>query len=72
VFTDKEAISLFDEDHSDYEDRWITIGTIKMHGVIIVVHTERIKAETEFIRIISARKAEKHEANEYISRVGGK
>ena len=72
VFSDKEAISLFDDDHSDYEERWITIGTIKIHGIIIVVHTERIKGEFEFIRIISARKAEKHEANDYVRRVGGK
>jgi len=70
VFSDKDAISLFDDDHSDYEERWITIGVINIHGV--VVHTEKIKGEFEFIRLISARKAEKYEADEYIRRVGGK
>jgi len=48
------------------------LGKIIIHGIIVVVHTERIKGDYEFIRIISARKAEKNEENEYIKRVGGK
>ena len=71
VFSDIDAISIFDEDHSEFEERWITIGKIINQGIIVVVHTERIKGEFEFIRIISARKAEKHEEKEYIKRIGG-
>ncbi|MEA5513465.1 BrnT family toxin [Nodularia sp. UHCC 0506] len=26
VFLDQYQLSLYDEEHSDYEDRWITIG----------------------------------------------
>lgn len=72
VFSDIDAISIFDEVHSDSEERWITIGRIITHGITVVVHTERIKGEYEFIRMISARKAEKSEAEEYINRIGGK
>ena len=43
VFADIDIISLFDEEHSHTEDRWISIGKIKNHGIIVVVHTERIK-----------------------------
>ncbi|MEZ4527961.1 MAG: BrnT family toxin [Desulfobacterales bacterium] len=72
VFSDIDAISVSDEYHSDFEERWITIGKIKNHGITVVIHTERIKGDVEFIRIISARKAEKYEEKEYINRLGGK
>jgi len=71
VFTDRDAISIFDEEHSESEERWITIGKIIYYGIIVVVHTERIKNDTEFIRIISARKATIAEEGEYILRIGG-
>lgn len=35
VFSDIEAISIPDEYHSDFEERWITIGKIKNRGVIV-------------------------------------
>ena len=71
IFADVDMISLFDEEHSYTEDRWISIGKIKNHGIIVVVHTERIKGEHEYIRIISARKADISEEKEYIKRIGG-
>ena len=72
VFSDIDAISIIDEEHSDNELRWITIGKIINRGIIVVVHTERIKGEKEYIRIISARKGAKLEEKEYINRIGGK
>lgn len=36
VFSDIDMISLFDEEHSDTEERWISIGKIKNHGIIVV------------------------------------
>ena len=71
VFSDIDAISLFDKEHSETEERWITIGKIINHGIIVVVHTDRIKGEHEYIRIISARKSLKNEKTEYINRLGG-
>ena len=70
VFSDMEAISIPDEYHSDFEERWITIGKIKNRGLIVVVHTDRMKRDGEVIRIISARKAEKYEEKEYVNRLG--
>ena len=46
-----EALELFDEWHSEFEDRFITIGPI-CGGLVLVVWTERID---EVIRVISAR-----------------
>ena len=72
VFSDIDAISIFDEPHSDIEERWATIGKIITHGTVVVVHTERIRGEQEYIRIISARKSEIIEEEEYLKRFGGR
>ena len=36
VFSDIDLISIFDEKHSDFEERWISIGKIINHGIIVV------------------------------------
>ena len=59
VFNDKNRIELFDENHSDTEDRMITIG--KVNKVLFVVYAER----GDITRIISARRAEKKERRLY-------
>lgn len=71
IFSDKDAISIFDEEHSDDEDRWITIGRIRNSTIVLVIHTERLRNHFEFIRIISARKANKAEIKEYLNRLSG-
>ncbi|MCE7920976.1 MAG: hypothetical protein DCC59_18030 [Chloroflexi bacterium] len=69
VFLDPFAISIYDEEHSDSEDRWVTIGVENNEILLIVVHTFR-EADTNntVVRIISARKAEKDEAQQYHER----
>jgi uncharacterized protein len=63
VFFDENAIQYFDPDHSDDEDRFIMLGLSFKLRVIIVCHCFR---ETDtVIRIISARKADKNEEQEY-------
>lgn len=53
----------FEDDRSDYgERRLITYGVLK-ESVIVVAHTERGRT----IRIISARKASRHEQKSYFS-----
>jgi uncharacterized DUF497 family protein len=66
VFGDPEALSLYDPSHSTTEDRWVTLGT-DVHGQLLVVsHTWREAGTgTARCRIISARKATKHEAKQY-------
>ena len=59
VFADENRIERFDDEHSDYEDRWITIG--KVDEILFVVYTER----GEKIRLISAREATEAEKEWY-------
>ena len=59
VFLDMNRIEIFDEAHSELEDRYITIGVVE--EVLTVVYTERKKS----IRIISARPATKKEIERY-------
>ena len=64
VFGDKDRIVIYDDVHSDYEDRFITIGLIEGYVVVIaVVYTEK----NDTIRIISARKANRNEREEYFN-----
>ncbi|MFH2004946.1 MAG: BrnT family toxin [bacterium] len=55
--SDTDYLEIFDEVHSDIEERFIAIGPIS-RGLILVVWTERID---EYTRIISARWATKLE-----------
>lgn len=68
VFTDKNTLSICDEEHSEDEERWITLGQIPFNKIIVVVHTVRYKNNIEIIRIISSRSATKKEADEYFKR----
>ena len=52
-----DHLEIFDEDHSDIEDRFIAIGPIA-RGIILVVWTEH---DERTVRIISARLATKRE-----------
>ena len=66
VFKDSQALSLFDPDHSETEDRWITMGISEKGRLLIVIHTFREESDNAFeIRIISSRKATKHETKTY-------
>lgn len=58
---DVDALEIFDEQHSDVEDRFISIGPIK-RGLVLVVWTER---DGDTIRIISARWATTRESQRY-------
>ncbi|WKZ36917.1 MAG: BrnT family toxin [Anaerolineales bacterium] len=61
VFDDPMFITLLDYEHSDDEERYITIGISNKTRLLLVAHTERENR----IRIISARKATKHEEKFY-------
>lgn len=68
VFSDKHMLSFYDEEHSDDEDRWITMGQSLSGRILVVIHTFRKSKDKESIRIISARKATKHEEKQYLER----
>ncbi|MFB0534601.1 MAG: BrnT family toxin [Anaerolineae bacterium] len=66
IFLDPFAISICDEEHSEEEERWITLGMDRNDVLLVIVHTFReIDPENCNIRIISARKATKREAEQY-------
>ena len=66
IFNDQNQLSVYDEEHSDNEDRWITIGLDSTGVLRVVVHTfERTDEFSSEIRIISARKATSSEAKQY-------
>lgn len=66
IFKDPFALTIFDVEHGDYEERWITLG-MNMNGTILVVcHTVNSSSENDIhIRIYSARKATKRERMQY-------
>ncbi len=63
VFFDERAILFDDPEHSEYEDRFLLLGMSERENVCIVCHCYR-DSDT-VIRIISARKATKKEADRY-------
>lgn len=63
VFYDEKAIQFFDPDHSDDEDRFILLGISFKLKVLVVCHCFRERDRV--IRIISARKADSDEEQEY-------
>jgi uncharacterized DUF497 family protein len=63
VFYDPNAIQYLDPDHSEEEERFILLGLSARRNVLIVCHCYREK--DSLIRIISARKADKTEKENY-------
>ena len=66
IFFDPFALSIFDDEHSIDEDRWLTLGKDSKGILIVVFHTFRkIDSHACTIRIISARKATRKEGRQY-------
>ncbi|HNW91923.1 MAG TPA: BrnT family toxin [bacterium] len=63
VFLDEKAIRYFDPDHSEDEARFIMLGLSFKLRVLVVCHCYR--ENDSVIRLISARKADKQEAENY-------
>lgn len=59
IFDDFNAVTINDPSHN--EERFITIGMDAFGRILVVVYTWR----AEDIRLISARKATKHERRQY-------
>ena len=64
VFDDSLAAFRFDRVVNG-EERWIVMGKALDSYILVVVHTYRIRADKEIIRIISARLATSHERRLY-------
>lgn len=66
VFLDEEALLRPDEDHSDDEDRFLLLGFSGRVRILVVCHCYR--QDDEVIRVISARKANPLERQQYEDR----
>ena len=63
VFYDENALLRADPDHSDEEDRFLLLGLSSRLRTLVVCHCYR-EAEN-VIRIVSARKADRSEREDY-------
>jgi len=64
VFDDKNAVFLYDEEHSLNEERFIIIGLDALFRELTVCHCYRGE-DDDTVRIISARRATKNESKIY-------
>ena len=70
IFRDPNQLSIYDEEHSEEEERWITMGIDSVGVLLVVVHTfEYIEPDLCAIRLISARKTTLAETRQYEERV---
>ena len=67
VFSDDFALLLDDPDHSEAEDRFLLLGLSAAFRILMVCHCYR--ESDEVIRIISARKADRGEQDQYRRRL---
>ena len=63
AFYDENAIQFYDPDHSEEEDRFILLGLSFVPQVLVVCHCFR--ESEKIVRIVSARRADKDEEEEY-------
>ena len=72
VFDDQQRLEFPDVLHSEDEERYITIGLV--HDILTVVYCDRDNPDTgnADIRIISARRATKFEAEAYNNNIIGR
>lgn len=68
VFSDDQALFQEDPEHSVDEDRFLLLGLSSRLRTLVVCHCYR--EAKEVIRIISARRATRHERRQYQERVG--
>ncbi len=65
VFLDPLAVICPDPGNGRREDRWTAVGVLKNGILAVVAHTFEERADGARVRIISARRATKHERSEY-------
>jgi uncharacterized DUF497 family protein len=67
VFSDPQAIDLFDMAHSQLEDRFLLVGCSRANRLLLIVYSLRRSSveKEDYGRIISARIANKEEQKLY-------
>ena len=68
VFKDQLMQSIPDEDRSDFEERWITMGLAGNGQLLVVSHTyTEMDGDKQSVQIISARTATRNERGQFES-----
>jgi len=66
VFRDPLALSRYDEEQSESEERWLTLGLSENGALLVVSHTfEELSEQEARVRLISAREATAQERQQY-------
>jgi uncharacterized DUF497 family protein len=66
VLLDALALTVFDAGHSEFEERWFTLGMSSEGLLLAVSHTYTATGpDTARVRIISAREATRNERRQY-------
>jgi uncharacterized DUF497 family protein len=66
VLSDALALTVYDAEHSQDEERWLSLGQTSEGSLLVVVHTFVETGPTSaLLRIISARPATKNERKQY-------
>ena len=66
VFLDALALTVFDAAHSEFEERWFTLGLSSDGRLLAVSHTYTATGpDSARVRIISAREVTRHERRQY-------
>ena len=66
VLLDALALTVFDVEHSEFEERWFTLGISSEGRLLAVSHTYTATGpDTTRVRIFSAREATRNERRQY-------
>ena len=66
VLLDPLAMTRFDDEHSDDEERWVSVGRAGNDQLLLVVHTfSATGPNTALVRLISERLAARREREQY-------
>jgi uncharacterized protein len=66
VLSDPLAMTFYDTEHSEEEDRWVSVGRSSEGALLLVIHTfVSTGPHSALVRIISARPAVKRERKQY-------
>ena len=66
VLADPLAMTRFDDEHSDEEERWVSVGRAANGQLLLIVYTFHASGpNTALVRLISARAASRRERAQY-------
>lgn len=66
VLLDPLAMTRFDDEHDDDEERWISVGRAANGQLLLIVHTfSATGSNAALVRLISARPATRREREQY-------